>query len=402
MRRTRRRVGATWLAWGTGVLSAGLAVAAVPLTAANGEGPAELVFSHHAIGIVTALGMAVLGALIASRRPGNPIGWLMVASSAFLGVFSFTQQYAPLAAREGLPGLGLASWLATWTNLPGIAITITFVFLLFPDGKLPSPRWRPVAWVTGAATVVPTAVLAVRAWPVRGPALAVESSGHPAVADAWQTGFSLVLALSVVALVAVVVRFRRSHGVERQQIKWFAYGAVIGIPLGLPAEVPFWGPILELVQPPLLFGGLAVGIFRYRLYDIDRLLNRTLVYGLLTVSLAAAYAAGVLVLGGMVSGGRSSSLVVAAVTLAVAAIFQPLRRAIQRGVDRRFNRRAYDAAATIEAFAVRLRQQVDADALTAELLAVVDHTVQPTRASLWLRPAREGAWAPGPGNDTEL
>ena len=113
MRRTRRRVGVTWLAWGTGVLSAGLAVAAVPLAAANGEGPAELVFNHHAIGIVTAVGMAVLGALIASRRPANPIGWLMVASSVFLGVFSFTQQYAPLAAREGLPGLGLASWLAT-------------------------------------------------------------------------------------------------------------------------------------------------------------------------------------------------------------------------------------------------------------------------------------------------
>jgi hypothetical protein len=381
-----RRTWTTWLAWGTGVPSAALAVAAVFLAAANGEGPAELVLNHHAIGIVTAVGMAVLGALIASRRPGNPIGWLMVASSLFLGTFSFTQQYAPLAVREELPGVSLASWLATWTNLPGIAITITFVFVLFPDGRLPSPRWRPVAWLMAVATVVPTAVLAARAWPVRGPELAARSFDHPALGAAFDVGFQLVLTLSVVALAGVVVRFRRSRGVERQQIKWFAYGAMVGIPLGLPAEVPFWGPILELVQPPLLFGGLAVGIFRYRLYDIDRLLNRTLVYGLLTVSLAAAYAAGVLLLGGVVSGGRSSSLVVAAVTLAVAAIFQPLRRAIQRAVDRRFNRRAYDAAATIEAFADRLRQQVDADALTAELLAVVDRTVQPTRASLWLRP----------------
>jgi hypothetical protein len=381
-----RRTWTTWLAWGTGVPSAALAVAAVFLAAANGEGPAELVLNHHAIGIVTAVGMAVLGALIASRRPGNPIGWLMVASSLFLGTFSFTQQYAPLAVREELPGVSLASWLATWTNLPGIAITITFVFVLFPDGRLPSPRWRPVAWLMAVATVVPPAVLAARAWPVRGPELATRSFDHPALGAAFDVGFQLVLTLSVVALAGVVVRFRRSRGVERQQIKWFAYGAMIGIPLGLPAEVPFWGPILELVQPPLLFGGLAVGIFRYRLYDIDRLLNRTLVYGLLTVSLAAAYAAGVLLLGGVVSGGRSSSLVVAAVTLAVAAIFQPLRRGIQRAVDRRFNRRAYDAAATIEAFAVRLRQQVDADALTAELLAVVDQTMQPTRASLWLRP----------------
>jgi len=381
------RVRTTWLAWVMGVLSAGLAAGAVVLAGRNGESLAELVFNHHAIGIVTAIGLSVLGALIASRQPRNPIGWLMSVAALLLGVFSFTQQYAPLAVARDLPGVGPASWLAAWTNLPGIAITITFLFLLFPDGRLPSRRWRPVAWLMAAATVVPAAVMAVRAWPVRGPALVAQSFDHPAVGDAFGTGFAVVLALSVVALAGLVVRFRRSTGTERQQIKWFAYGAMIGIPLGLPAEVPFWGPILELVQPPLMFAGLGIGMFRYRLYDIDRLLNRTLVYGLLTVSLAATYAAGVLLLGGRVSGGRTSSLVVAGVTLAVAAIFQPLRRTIQRAVDRRFNRRAYDAAATIEAFAVRLRQQVDADALTAELLAVVDHTIQPTQASLWLRPA---------------
>jgi hypothetical protein len=382
------RRGRTVLAWALGALSAGLAVGAVVLAGRNGESLPELVLNHHAIGIVTAIGLSLLGALIAARRPGNPIGWLMVVGALFLGVFSFSQQYAPLAVAESLPGVDLTSWLAAWTNLPGIAITITFVFLLFPDGRLPSPRWRPVGWLLAAATVVPSAVLAVRAWPVRGPELAVQSFDHPAVGDAFSAGFALVLALSLVSLAGLIVRFRRSTGAERQQIKWFAYGAMIGIPLGLPAEVPFWGPILELVQPPLMFAGLGIGMFRYRLYDVDRLLNRTLVYGLLTVSLAAAYAAGVLLLGRVVSGGRTSSLVVAAVTLAVAAAFQPLRRAIQRAVDRRFNRRAYDAAATIEAFAVRLRRQVDPDALRAELLALVDQTVQPTRASLWLRPTR--------------
>ena len=386
MRRTRTR----WVAWSMGVLSVGLSVAAVPLAARNGEGPAELVANHHAIGIVTAIGIAVLGAMIASRKPRNPLGWLMSVAALLLGVFSFNQQYAPLAAAEALPLVGLSSWLATWTALPGIAITITSGLQLFPDGRLPSRRWRPLAWASAAAAVVPAAVMAVRTWPLRGPELATLTFDHPAVAPIFGIGFPLVLALSVVSMAALVVRFRRSTGVERQQIKWFAYGAMIGIPLGLPAEVPFWGPILELMQPPLMFAGLGIGMFRYRLYDIDRLVNRTLVYGLLTVSLAATYAAGVLLLGGMVSGGRGSSLVVAAVTLAVAAVFQPLRRAIQRAVDRRFNRRAYDAATTIEAFAVRLRQQVDADALTAELLAVVDHTVEPTTASLWLlgRPAR--------------
>src|SRR5215203_5686036 len=391
------RVRTTWLAWGTAVPSAGLAMAAVALAAANGEGPAELVFNHHAIGIVTAIGMAVLGGLIASRKPRNPLGWLMSLAALLLGVFSFTQQYAPLAVAESLPLVGLASWLASWTALPGIAITITSGLLLFPDGRLPSRRWRPVAWLSVLATVVPAGVMAVRAWPVRGPELATLTFDHPALAPVFGIGFPVVLGLSVVSMAALVARFRRSVGVERQQIKWFAYGAMIGIPLGLPAELPFWGPILELMQPPLMFAGLGIGMFRYRLYDIDRLLNRTLVYGALTVSLAAAYAAGVLLGGRLVSGGRSSSLVVAAATLAVVAIFQPLRRAIQRAVDRRFNRRAYDAAATIEAFAGRLRQQVDADALTAELLAVVDHTVQPTRASLWLRPAGQGRATAGRG-----
>jgi hypothetical protein len=383
---SRRR--AAWLAWSMGALSTGLAVAAVVLAGRNGETPAELVFNHHAIGIVTAIGLAVLGALIAARQPRNPIGWLMSVGALFLGVFSFTQQYAPLAVTESLPGVAMTSWLASWTNLPGIAITITFVFVLFPDGRLPSHRWRPVGWLMAAATVVPAAVLAIRAWPVRGPELAVQNFDHPALGGAFSTGFALVLALSVVALAGLIVRFRRSTGVERQQIKWFAYGAMIGIPLGLPAEVPFWGPILELLQPPLMFTGLGIGMFRYRLYDVDRLLNRTLVYGLLTVSLAAGYAAAVLLGGRVVSGGRTSSLVVAAATLAVAAAFQPLRRAIQEAVDRRFNRRRYDAARTIEAFAVRLRRQVDPDALRAELLAVVDQTVQPTQASLWLRPVR--------------
>jgi hypothetical protein len=379
---------AAWLAWSMGVLSTGLAVAAVALAGRNGESPAELVFNHHAIGIATGIGLAVLGAMIAARQPRNPIGWLMCVGALFLGVFSFTQQYAPLAVAESLPGVAMASWLAAWTNLPGIAITITFVFLLFPDGRLPSPRWRPVGWLMAAAAVVPAAVMAVRAWPVRGPELVVQSFDHPAVREAFGTGFVLVLALSVVALAGLIVRFRRSTGVERQQIKWFAYGAMIGIPLGLPAEVPFWGPILELLQPPLMFAGLGIGMFRYRLYDVDRLLNRTLVYGLLTVSLAAGYAAAVLLLGRVVSGGRTNSLVVAAATLAVAAAFQPARRRIQEVVDRRFNRRRYDAARTIEAFAVRLRQQVDPDALRDELLAVVDQTVQPTQASLWLRPVR--------------
>jgi len=379
-RRTR------WLAWSLGVLSVALSVAAVGLAARNGEGPAELVANHHAIGIVTAIGMAVLGALIANRKPRNPIGWLMSLSGLLLGVFSFNQQYAPLAVAESLPLVGLSSWLATWTALPGIAITITSSLQLFPDGRLPSPRWRPVAWVSAAAAAVPAAVIAVRAWPLRGPELAALTFDHPAIAAVFGIGFLVVLTLSVVSMAALVVRFRRSAGVERQQIKWFAYGAMIGIPLGLPAQVPFWGPILELVQPPLMFAGLGIGMFRHRLYDVDRVINRTLVYGLLTAVLGLAYAAGSLVFV-LVAGAGSDppSWLVAAATLATAAVFRPARRRIQAVVDRRFNRRRYNAAQTIEAFSARLREQVDLATLSAELLAVVDQTVQPTRTSLWLR-----------------
>jgi hypothetical protein len=387
MRRSRTR----WVALPIAVLSVGLSVAAVGLAARNGEGPAELVANHHAIGIVTAIGMAVLGGLIADRKPRNPIGWLMSLSGLLLGVFSFNQQYAPLAVAESLPLVGLSSWLATWTALPGIAITITSSLQLFPDGRLPSPRWRPVAWVSAAAAVVPAMVIAVRAWPVRGPELAALTFDHPAVTAVFGIGFRVILVLSVVSMAALVVRFRRSAGVERQQIKWFAYGAMIGIPLGLPAEVPFWGPILELVQPPLMFAGLGIGIFRYQLFDVDRIINRTVVYGLVTAVLGAVYAVVVLVAGQLSGtvGGDLPSWAVAGATLAVAALFQPVRRRIQAVVDRRFNRRRYDATRTVEAFSAHLRDQVDLATLSAELLAVVDQTMQPTRTWLWLRRAED-------------
>jgi hypothetical protein len=386
MTRSRTR----WLAWSMGLASVGLSVAAVGLAARNGEGPAELVENHHAIGIVTAIGIAVLGAIIAGRKPGNPIGWLMSVAALLLGTFNFSQQYAPLAVTEALPLVGLSSWLATWTVLPGIAITITSSLQLFPDGHLPSPRWRPVAWVSAAAAAVPGLAMAVRAWPLRGPELAAVTFDHPALAAIFGIGFQIVLALSVVSMAALVVRFRRSRGVERQQIKWFAYGAMVGIPLGLPAQVPGWGPILELVQPLLLSAGLGIGMFRHRLYDVDRVINRTLVYGLLTATLGLAYATGSL--GFVIVAGAGSdppSWLVATATLAAAAVFRPARRRIQAAVDRRFNRRRYDAARTVEAFAARLRDQLDLATLSAELLGVVDQTVQPTRSSLWLRRAED-------------
>jgi hypothetical protein len=238
-------------------------------------------------------------------------------------------------------------------------------------------------------------VLAVGYWPLRGPSLVTQEGEVPAlVGEMFGFAFLGSLVLGAVSVVGLVLRFRRAGAVQRQQIKWFAYGAVLSIPLSLFPEAQPWGPYAEFLGTVLLLGGLGIGILRYRLWDIDRLVNRTLVYGLVTVILGGAYALGVLVLGQAVSAGRRpSGLVVAATTLVVAALFQPLRRRVQRAVDRRFNRRHYDAARTIEAFAARLRDHTDLPALAAELLAVADRTLQPTQVSLWL--AQPPTWMAG-------
>ena len=394
------RPAVTRLAWALCALSVALALASVALAFVNGEDLLEQVAAHHAIGILDALVLSVVGALIVVRDPRHLLAWLLLVDSLLLATFNFAAQYAPLALgltsrHLSLPGGELASWLASWTNVPGIVISVVFLVLLFPDGRLPSRRWWPVA-VAGAVTaVVPTVVLAVGYWPLRGPSLVTQEGEVPAlVGEMFGFAFLGSLVLGAVSVLGLVLRFRRAGAVQRQQIKWFAYGAVLSIPLSLFPEARPWGPYAEFLGTVLLLGGLGIGILRYRLWDIDRLVNRTLVYGLVTVILGGAYALGVLVLGQAVSAGRRpSGLVVAATTLVVAALFQPLRRRVQRAVDRRFNRRHYDAARTIEAFATRLREHTDLHALSAELLAVADHTLQPTQVSLWL--AQPPTWMAG-------
>ena len=277
-------------------------------------------------------------------------------------------------------------------------LTVVFPLLLFPTGRSVSPRWRPVTWLAVGLTAVWTIVSAL------SPILEI-SKGHIianpiGVAAANQNGTllaailtSLGLSLVAAAVISLVVRFRRSRGVERQQLKWFTYAGALVMFAVLSGQVlPSLGdtPFVVVIALPVAIG---IAILRYRLYDIDRLINRTLVYGLLTVILGLIYAAAVLVLGQVFGGvaGNPPSWAVAGATLSVAALFQPARRRIQAAVDRRFNRRKYNAARTIELFSARLREQVDLDTLSAELLAVVDQTMQPTSASLWLRPSVPGA-----------
>jgi hypothetical protein len=210
---------------------------------------------------------------------------------------------------------------------------------------------------------------------------------------AYQAAFAVAIIANVAAAASLVVRFRRARGIERQQLRWVVLATMVvallavvnlaALALGAYALAPLVGGL----NPPILSAAIGAAILRYRLYDLDRIISRTLAYGLLTVLLGLGYAALVLGLGQLL--GRDSSLVVAAATLAVAAVFQPARRRVQQAVDRRFNRRRYDAGRTIQAFSAHLREEVDLDTLTGELLAVVEQTMQPTQASLWLRPPAE-------------
>jgi len=301
-----------------------------------------------------------------------------------------------------------ASWvLLAWRGAPPVvgstvkdiavvvmAACIGFVLLLTPTGSLPSRGWRWWARVAAAAAVVGVVSLALG--PFREPGEAVTS---PLAVGALA---GLLLVVRVVAFVvaglaipvgawSLVVHFRRAGAVERQQLRWLAVAAApVAVAAAAMAALALAGNEVDLGWLPgvcLAVLPLAIGaaILRYRLYDLDRIISRALAYGLLTVLLGGSYAGVVLGLGQLL--GRDSSLVVAGATLAVAALFQPARRRIQAMVDRRFNRRRYDAAQTIAVFSARLRQQVDLDTLTAELLAVIDQTMQPTQASLWLRPS---------------
>jgi hypothetical protein len=344
----------------------------------------------------------VVGALIVAHRPSNVIGWIFSAIALLAVTALLASEYATytyVTWPGALPGAVLAAWYASWPWWLVLVLAVVFTPLLFPTGRLLSPRWRPAAWLAGAATASLTVLSALQAnlGPVGDPVAAnpigIAGVENPEESTVGAVLLGLLLLSVVAAFGSLVIRFRRSRGEERQQLKWFAYAGGLLLPLAVLAD------FLPGLVGDLVFGGLIVflpvaagiAILRYRLYDIDRLINRTLVYGLLTALLAGVYAGAVLVLGQVFGGvgGDPPSWVVAGATLAVAALFQPARRRIQAGVDRRFNRRRYDATRTIEAFSRRLRDEVELDTLAAELLAVVDQTMQPTAVSLWLQPAAQ-------------
>jgi hypothetical protein len=346
--------------------------------------------------ILATVSTAAVGALLASRRPRHPVGWLLLGVGLGLAAGVLVEPYVKygLLVRPGsLPGARYLVGLSYVTTLVWLSCA-GFVLLLTPTGRLPSPRWRWWARLAATAPVVTMLASVVQPDPLApdwyGNPLAVPALSRVLVVPA-VAGVVVVLASLLVGAGSLVGRFRHARGVERQQLRWLALAALLGALLLLVALVAGFvlskdGVVLTSLALCVALLPLATGaaILRYRLYDLDRIVSRTLAWTLLTLLLALAYAAVVLGLGRLLPQG--SSLAVAAATLAVAALFQPLRRRIQQAVDRRFNRRRHDAARLIEAFGARLRDQVDLDAVGGELLAVVDQTMQPTRASLWLRP----------------
>ncbi|HEX7148730.1 MAG TPA: hypothetical protein VF512_14575, partial [Actinomycetota bacterium] len=338
---------------------------------------------------------AAVGALVASRRPAHPVGWLLLGVALSVSFNVLVEPYVKygLVVRPGsLPGAYYLVPFLYWSFLVGLACA-GFVLLLTPTGSLPSPRWRWWARVAAAAPVVTVLGFALQPDPL-APDYLGNPLGVPALAPALLVAALAGMAVTAASLLAgagsLVVRFRRARGIERLQLRWLALAGACAsalLPVALVAGALALDPVvlgslaLCLALLPLAAGA---AILRYRLYDLDRIISRTLAYGLLTVLLGLAYAAVVLGLGRLLP--DSSSLVVAAATLAVAAIFQPVRRRVQTLVDRRFNRRRHDAARTIADFSARLRDQVDLGTLTGELLTVVDQTMQPTKASLWLKP----------------
>jgi hypothetical protein len=393
---------AAWLAWSLAALSVMMFVAAIALhvLARSVDSPGEwstLGAVGRVLSFLPFLAFPLVGALVASRRPRNWVGWILLADGLLWTFGSLLDSYRVygLARPGSVPFSGAVHALGQWLWVPAVGLFAVYLILLFPDGRLPSRRWRPLAWFSGAVMVLLSAGI--------GKPFGLEQ--YPWVSDALPVVLALLPLCILASAVSLVLRYRRAGTEVREQIKWVAFAALfvgvqfvidIGaslllVPMTTSGREPAWLALLDQVGF-IMFAGvpIAVGIavLKYRLYDIDVIINRALVYGSLTATLVALYFGGIVVLQRLFVAltGQQSTLAVVASTLAIAALFNPLRRRIQGFVDRRFYRRKYDASKTLESFSAKLRDATDLEALSGDLKAVVGETMQPEHVSLWLRP----------------
>jgi hypothetical protein len=410
------RRSASWLAWGLWLLCVALISFALLfyfLASPTDTPPALTAFLR-----VLSLAFPTVGALVASRRPENPIGWIFCGAGLLYGVQAFASGYADYA----LPGGELMAWISGWIGVPVLPLAGALLVLLFPNGKLLSRNWQPVVWmaVCGSAMLALGAALGPGYLSFQptfdnplglggaiGKLVPSESSplfDQPSLAKSTDTkinagvveifvriGFFFVLVSWLFAVAAMITRTDQARGAERQQLKWFVYTVALLVVGFLAALLGFgqhsvaWN--LGIAAFDFLPIAAGIAILRYRLYDIDVVINRTLVYGVLTAALALVYVGSIVLLQGLFRAltGENSQLAVVASTLAIAALFVPLRRRVQAFIDRRFYRRKYDVAETLQAFNIRLRDDVDLDSVADDLVGVVKETMQPAHVSLWLR-----------------
>ena len=404
-----------WVVFATTLTLFVVGIALAPTPTDQGKGDWELSELGGYLFVVAMLSFTVVGVLIAVRLPRNAIGWLLLAIGFSWGLVLFADGYVVRATElspGSLPNPALAAAMSGWLWIPPIGLMGNYLILLFPDGHLPSARWRPLAWIAGGGLVLSAVAilfspgsLADVGLPGESNPLGIESL--EGVLSALQVAIALIPTTMVASAVALVLRFRRSRGEERLQMKWLAAaaGTVAGLYLVVMAGSltyaysdsnadPLWAQVLDqvaLVSFGLIPIAIGISILKHRLYDIELIINRTLVYGALTALLATAYFGIVVLLQGVVPAASDSDVTVAASTLAVAALFRPLRARVQRFIDRRFYRRKVDAQRTLESFSSRLRDDVDLDHLSMDLLGVVRDTMQPAYASLWLRDTSSAA-----------
>jgi hypothetical protein len=386
--RTGLRRTPSWLPWTLCWITVGLMCTGVWLVVQFPEGPEDSGFNAplQLLGFIL---VPLVGALIAARQPANPYGWLWCALGLAYGV---------LATFEGLRRAGtVPNWLAfvlIGVSFEVILSLLVLVVLLFPTGRLPSAGWR---WLARAAVLVAsTAILFIPLAPPfdgeskPGP-WAVGGRAGDLLADVLNASITVLFLLIVTAALSVLFRFRRARAMERQQLKWFVLAtclvavSVTADVVGVPVSGPVWA-VLDVITFALVPASVGIAVLRYRLFEIDRIVSRTVSYGLLSAALVGLYLLAVALLRPLLEPlTGSSTLAVAASTLVVAAVFNPARRRLQEAVDRRFDRARYDAARAVDAFAARLRDQVDLGEVTAGLQETVVATVAPTRVAVWLR-----------------
>src|SRR5215207_2201056 len=400
---------ASQLAWALCALSLALTALSLLLLILNLSHPNTHLYEPWLDNTLTAVFYPTVGALVASRRPENPVGWLLCLYGLAISISYFCAEYAIyalLAEPNSLPAGEAMAWIVSWV-LPIISGLTVFYILLFPTGRLPSRRWRWLGWLTVTFVVVGVILAAFSSGallgilgPIRNP-LGIEG-----FSNIYYKAILFIMAplLTAAAALAVYIRLRHAIGVERQQIKWFAYaaaayvcGSTFAYIIPRVIDTPLWfervGFALNNVFLPAIPIAIGIAILRYRLYDIDVIINRTLVYGSLTAMLALVYFGGVTatqaVLQTLTGREKLPQLAIVVSTLLIAALFTPFRHRIQSFTDRRFYRRKYDAAKTLEAFSAKRRTETDLDALSDDLVGVVRETMQPEHVSVWLHPDPE-------------